>query len=260
MHCWPPVTQDCKDLRGALSATRGLAPGGLGTRQDSVDSGQSFILGESPSLSALSYCFVYHIMVDDMTRMPPKPAWLSLCVSLAWWKKRSWSEKAVLGATFGIPGYSRSSSWNCAHDLSYVKPLFSEQLSERLRNWSDAKISVRILGAFLFKKSGVVPARQTISLDFPLASRICWSEAHTELFFEEFISRTPRVIDRRNPSKSEQIGTDRGIPEKKEPKSEQIGRKLGKRNRSGWPPCGGSEKGCFGKAFPSWSVTKRIAL
>ena len=28
-----PVTQDCEDLQGALSATRGLAPGGLGTRQ-----------------------------------------------------------------------------------------------------------------------------------------------------------------------------------------------------------------------------------
>ena len=31
--CWPTVTPDCEDLQGALSATRGLAPGGLGTRQ-----------------------------------------------------------------------------------------------------------------------------------------------------------------------------------------------------------------------------------
>ena len=28
-----PGTQDCEDLQGALSATRGLAPGGLGIRQ-----------------------------------------------------------------------------------------------------------------------------------------------------------------------------------------------------------------------------------
>ena len=28
-----PVTQDCEDLQRGLSATRGLAPGGLGTRQ-----------------------------------------------------------------------------------------------------------------------------------------------------------------------------------------------------------------------------------
>ena len=28
-----PVTQDCEDLQGALSATRELAPGGLDTRQ-----------------------------------------------------------------------------------------------------------------------------------------------------------------------------------------------------------------------------------
>ena len=34
MTCWtrPPVTQDCEDLQEALSTTRGLAPGGLGTR------------------------------------------------------------------------------------------------------------------------------------------------------------------------------------------------------------------------------------
>ena len=48
------------------------------------------------------------------------------------WKKRSRSEKAILGATLRIPGYSRSNSRNGTHDLIYVKSLFSEQLSERL--------------------------------------------------------------------------------------------------------------------------------
>ena len=47
-------------------------------------------------------------------------------------KKRSRSEKAILGATLGIPGYSWSSSRNGTHDLIYVKTLFSEQLSKRL--------------------------------------------------------------------------------------------------------------------------------
>ena len=47
-------------------------------------------------------------------------------------KKRSRSEKAILGATLGIPGHSRSNSRNGTHDLIYVKTLFSEQLSERL--------------------------------------------------------------------------------------------------------------------------------
>ena len=47
-------------------------------------------------------------------------------------KKNSRSEKAILGATLGIPGYSRSNSRNGTHDLIYVKTLFSEQLSERL--------------------------------------------------------------------------------------------------------------------------------
>ena len=39
-----------------------------------------------------------------------------------------------------------------------------------------------------------------------------------------------------NRKKSEQIGTNQGIPENKERKSKQIGRKLGNRNKSGWPP------------------------
>ena len=69
-------------------------------------------------------------------------------------KKRSRSEKAILGATLGILGHSRSNSPNGTHDLIYVKTLFSEQLSERLRNWL---ISAQILGAFFFK-IGVVPA------------------------------------------------------------------------------------------------------
>ena len=47
-------------------------------------------------------------------------------------KKRSRSEKAILGATLGIPGHSRSNSRNGSHDLIYVKTLFSEQLLERL--------------------------------------------------------------------------------------------------------------------------------
>ena len=39
-----------------------------------------------------------------------------------------------------------------------------------------------------------------------------------------------------NRKKSEQIGTNRGIPENKERKSEHVGRKRGNRNKSGWPP------------------------
>ena len=38
-----------------------------------------------------------------------------------------------------------------------------------------------------------------------------------------------------NRKKTEQIGTNRGIPENKERKSEQIGRKRGNRNKSEWP-------------------------
>ena len=74
-------------------------------------------------------------------------------------KKRSPSEKAILGATLGILGYSRSNSQNGTDDLIYVKTLFSEQLSERLselvgrQNFSSNSRSV-------FFKIGVVPAHQ----------------------------------------------------------------------------------------------------
>ena len=62
---------------------------------------------------------------------------LAVSISETWeppqfWKKRSRSEKAILGAILGIPGHSRSNSRNGTHDLIYVKTLFSEQLSERL--------------------------------------------------------------------------------------------------------------------------------
>ena len=43
-------------------------------------------------------------------------------------KTRSRSEKAILGATLGIPGHSQSNSRNGNHDLIYVRTLFSEQL------------------------------------------------------------------------------------------------------------------------------------
>ena len=78
-------------------------------------------------------------------------------------KKRSRSEKAILGATPGIPGHSRSNSRNGSHDLIYVKTLFSEQLSERLselvgrQNFSPNSRSV-------FFKIGVVPAHQKINI------------------------------------------------------------------------------------------------
>ena len=73
--------------------------------------------------------------------------------------KRSRSEKAILGATLGIPGYSRSNSRNGTHDLIYVKTLFSERLSERLselvgrQDFSPNSRSV-------YFKIGVAPARQ----------------------------------------------------------------------------------------------------
>ena len=76
-------------------------------------------------------------------------------------EKRSRSEKAILGATLGIPGHSRSNSRNGTHDLIYVKTLFSEQLSQRLselvgrQNFSSNSRSV-------FCKIGVVPARQNV--------------------------------------------------------------------------------------------------
>ena len=44
---------------------------------------------------------------------------------------------------------------------------------------------------------------------------------------------TKRGIPENKERKSEQIGTKRGIPENKELKSEQIGRKGGNRNKSG---------------------------
>ena len=47
-------------------------------------------------------------------------------------KKRSRSEKVILGATLGILGHSWSSSRNGTRNLIYVKTLVSEQLSERL--------------------------------------------------------------------------------------------------------------------------------
>ena len=46
--------------------------------------------------------------------------------------KKTLGEKAILGATLGIPGHSQSNSRNGSHDLIYVKTLFSEQLSEQL--------------------------------------------------------------------------------------------------------------------------------
>ena len=75
------------------------------------------------------------------------------------WKKRSRSEKAILGATLGIPGYSRSNSRNDAHDLIYVNTLFSEQLSERLSELVGRQSFSSNSQRFFFK-IGVVPARQ----------------------------------------------------------------------------------------------------
>ena len=72
-------------------------------------------------------------------------------------RKRSRSEKAILGATLGIPGHSRSNSRNGTHNLIYVKTLLSEQLSERL----DAKISAQILGALFSKLVWFPRARQS---------------------------------------------------------------------------------------------------
>ena len=74
-------------------------------------------------------------------------------------KKRSRSEKAILGATLGIPGYSRSNSRNGAHDLIYVKTLFSAQLSERLSEQVGRQNFSPNSRSFFFK-IGVVPARQ----------------------------------------------------------------------------------------------------
>ena len=77
-------------------------------------------------------------------------------------KKRSRSEKAILGAILGIPGHSRSNSRNGTHDLIYEKTLFSEQLSERLSELvGRLNFSLNSRSVFLFK-IGVVPARQYI--------------------------------------------------------------------------------------------------
>ena len=75
-------------------------------------------------------------------------------------KKGSRTEKAILGATFGIPGYFQSNSRNCTHDLSYVKTLFPEQLSERLSELVGRQQFSPKSQSFLFSKIGVVPARQ----------------------------------------------------------------------------------------------------
>ena len=74
-------------------------------------------------------------------------------------EKCSRSEKAILGATLGIPGYSRSNSRNDSHDLIYVKTLFSEQLSEQLSE-SVGRRSFSPNSRSVFFKFGVVPARQ----------------------------------------------------------------------------------------------------
>ena len=75
-------------------------------------------------------------------------------------KKRTRSEKAILGATLGVPGYSRSNSRNGAHDLIYVKtPILGATLGATLGiGWTpnfQPKFSER------FFKTGVVPVRQT---------------------------------------------------------------------------------------------------
>ena len=76
-------------------------------------------------------------------------------------KKRSRSEKAILGATLGIPGHSRSDSRNGTHDLIYVKTLFSEQLSERLSELVGHQDFSPNSQSFFFK-IGVVPAPGTL--------------------------------------------------------------------------------------------------
>ena len=71
---------------------------------------------------------------------------------------QSRSEKAILGATLGIPGYSRSNSRNGTHDLINVKTLFSEQLSDSLKWFWRQNFSPNSRSVFF--KIGVVPARQ----------------------------------------------------------------------------------------------------
>ena len=53
-----------------------------------------------------------------------------------------------------------------------------------------------------------------------------------------------------NRKKTEQIGTNRGIPENSKRKSEQIGRKRGNRNKSGWPPSADPRLGAPRKGPP----------
>ena len=83
-------------------------------------------------------------------------------------------KKAILGATLGIPGHSRSNSRNGTHDLIYVKALFSEQLSERLSELvGRQKFSPNSRSVFF--EIGVVLARQESSArSFP-----AWSFSET---------------------------------------------------------------------------------
>ena len=89
-------------------------------------------------------------------------------------KKRSRSEKAILGKTLGIPGHSRSNSRNGTRDLIYLKTLFSEQLSERLselvgrQNFSPTSRSVFSFKRRLDGRSVPMAAR---SHGFKLAGR-----------------------------------------------------------------------------------------
>ena len=80
-------------------------------------------------------------------------------------KKSSRSEKAILGATLGIPGHSRSNSRNGTLDLIYVKTLFSEQLSERLSELVGRQ-NFNPNSRSFFSKLGWFPARQKLSQHF----------------------------------------------------------------------------------------------
>ena len=85
-------------------------------------------------------------------------------------KKGSRSEKAILGATLGIPGYSRSNSRDGTHGPIYVKTLFSEQLSERLSEFVGRQNSAQILGA-LFSKLGWFPRARDMVFEMELPSQ-----------------------------------------------------------------------------------------
>ena len=76
-------------------------------------------------------------------------------------KDHSWSEKAVLGATLGIPGHERSNSRNGTHGLIYVKTLFSEQLLERLSELVGRQNFSPNSRSFFFKNWGGPPAPET---------------------------------------------------------------------------------------------------